>query len=181
MRGQVQTILVPGCLSKLADIWRRGVDRCRQFWFLGVSLGWRTFGGHLVDTCFTFGHYSIRIRIHSFYIRTIFEEHLGSKSSEIKNKLRTIPASELMAQSKNQEHRSSQFILHFKYKIEIMEAQMGEILRPPSLGQNLMVLIECTLQFFFIKKEFIRNTQASQKIQPKNEIRETTCKPFLNF
>ena len=39
--------LVPVGLSKLADIWQTGADRCPQLWFLGVSLSWGTFGGQV--------------------------------------------------------------------------------------------------------------------------------------
>ena len=35
-----------------------------------------------------------------FFMRTTLQEHRGSKSPKIKNKLRTIPASELIAQGK---------------------------------------------------------------------------------
>ena len=35
-----------------------------------------------------------------FFIRTILQEYRGSNSQKIKNKLRKIPASELMAQGK---------------------------------------------------------------------------------
>ena len=45
--GQVRTTLAPGCLSKLAGIWRTGADRCGQLWFLGVSLSWRAVGGQV--------------------------------------------------------------------------------------------------------------------------------------
>ena len=51
------TTLLPGCLTKLAEISsgqvRTGVDNS------GVSLGWRTFDGHMADTCFTFGPNSV--------------------------------------------------------------------------------------------------------------------------
>ena len=54
-----RTTLLPGCLTKLADISggqvRTGVDNS------GVSLGWRTFDGHMADTCFTFGPNSYRV------------------------------------------------------------------------------------------------------------------------
>ena len=75
----VRTTMVPACQSRLAGIWWTGAYRCVQLWFLGISLSWWTLGGHMADTCFTFGPKYTGIRT------TESEKRKNSKKSPQKN------------------------------------------------------------------------------------------------
>ena len=82
-----------------------------------------------------------------FFIRTILQEHIGSKSLKIRNKLWIIPASDLMTQCKIYKNIEPHhiFSLFIKNNIRKKKSRTWR-LKSASLGQDLLVLIkkECS-------------------------------------